>query len=278
MIGNDASPAAVTGYVPGPNGVPLYVVQHVPGSSPRPCSILLVPPFLEEHHWSYRVLYNLAADLARHGFPTWRFEHSGVGNSHGELESASTWRSEIRHLADHALARGPDGSSLGLVGLRLGSALAWSEMASDPRVSTLVMLDPVLNPSRHIGQLLRFRVFHGRTKPPAAGRVAGPSDEGRSATDWLGYALPPEFIESFRAEEPARRAPHADLSLLTVELVPPQQGARRRIDAWVAEQRARGIRVQAAESHGPAFWTRIGAFRSEGLSEVVVGAFSERHP
>jgi pimeloyl-ACP methyl ester carboxylesterase len=187
-------------------------VYDPPADHDRGEGVVLCAPLGHEYIATHMCLRLLAADLARAGFHVLRFDYSCLGNSWGEFEEASASRwvrdvgTAIRELSDRSAT-----STISLVGLRLGGALAY-QAASDARVKHLVLWDPVADGREYIGQLRRMQA-RIRPEPP------GPS--GQAIEELLGYFYPAHLVAELERLDLAAFEPRCErLSLLLSEETP----------------------------------------------------------
>jgi|GEM_PF-2653427 len=265
-------------------GEQIYAVRSAPGdcSRRRDCVAVVCPPLLEEHRWSYRVLYRLAASLAEAGFVTWRFDFSGTGNSGGALCELDRWRAEAQEIVAQIVPLEKESARLGMIGLRLGAFIGFHACAADRRFATAVLLSPILDPWRHIRQLLHSRVLTNRVVQ-AADDESTPDrqaavEKRSESTELFGYRLDKEFVDSFRKARSAVVAPHNDLKTLVFDLERPARATKAAQDHWIREHSTRGLCMEHKAVEGAPFWGRIGMFDAPELREGVLEWFSELFP
>ncbi|MFT3929898.1 MAG: alpha/beta fold hydrolase [Spongiibacteraceae bacterium] len=109
----------------------------------RDCAIVICNPLGYEYAHSYRSLRHLAEQLAEHGFATIRFDYDGTGDSPGsDLDSnrVHCWQEDIRG-AIRTVRELSGCERVGLIGLRMGAALAAS-VASTDGIPLLILWAP----------------------------------------------------------------------------------------------------------------------------------------
>lgn len=132
---------------------PLFGVMHEPPSGEGSVGVLLCPPIGQEHvrtHWAFR---QLAAGLARAGYYVLRFDWSGVGDSSGDIETATIPRwLEDAEVASQELRDATGVSKVIVVGMRLGAALA-ALSAKQIRPAAVVLWEPVWSGTKYLVEL-----------------------------------------------------------------------------------------------------------------------------
>jgi len=145
-------------FIDGPRGKLFVILRKPPGRASGPC-VLLVPPFAEEMNKSRRMFTLLAEGLARRGVASLLPDLHGTGDSAGEFRDADwdLWKAELVQSSGWAAAAG--WRLTGLLGLRLGCALAAESSAELPaRPERSVFWQPVSEGERFVTQFLRVRV------------------------------------------------------------------------------------------------------------------------
>jgi pimeloyl-ACP methyl ester carboxylesterase len=149
----------------GPSDSRLFGVYHAPDTAARALGVVLCQPLGHEYIRAHRTFRQLAAQLARAGFPVLRFDYFGCGDSAGVGEEGSVvrWQSDINSAIDE-LKDTSGVSSVAVIGLRLGASLALMATAGRSDIERIVLWDPVLNGREYlegIGRLQR-RWLKGR--------------------------------------------------------------------------------------------------------------------
>jgi uncharacterized protein len=150
-----------------PNGrYRLFGVLHAPGPDHSPergdalplndLGLVFCHPFAEEKLISHRILVSLARHLARRGIRCLRFDYMGHGDSEGDFDDSSveTRLADIEAAINHLRARA-GGLRIGLLGLRLGAALAAYAAGRVKGVDPLILIAPVLQGKPYIENALR---------------------------------------------------------------------------------------------------------------------------
>ena len=127
------------------NARALLGVFHQPPGKIR-CGLLVIHPFGEEKKCAHRTLVETARALPARDVAVLRFDLSGCGDSQGAFRDARLehWRHDIR-AAWEELGRRTHPAPRGLLGLRLGAALASRACADLPDVAALCLWQPVVH-------------------------------------------------------------------------------------------------------------------------------------
>ena len=136
----------------------LFGVYHPPQPpGGRTAGVVLCHPIGHEYLRVHRAFRNLAALLARAGFPVLRFDYSGSGDSGGDGADArlADWVIDLSTAIDE-LKRTAGVSRVSLVGLRLGAAMGAVTAARRRDVSAVALWDPVVSGSAYIQQLIQL--------------------------------------------------------------------------------------------------------------------------
>jgi uncharacterized protein len=124
----------------------LYGCHHVAVGSSSQSAVVLCAPAGHEYILCHRTLRQLAAQLAKAGHHAFRFDYSGTGDSGGDYADASlrTWQTDVSDAIDECKRRS-GAAVVGLIGLRLGAALALHAAAGRNDVRSVVMWNPVVD-------------------------------------------------------------------------------------------------------------------------------------
>jgi len=170
---------------------PLFGCHHEPRATLRTCAVVICQPIGHEYINCHRALRQLAVRLCDVGFPVFRFDYYGCGDSSGDAEEGrvSQWVEDSSTAISEAKRRTGLGQVC-LVGLRLGGALSTMTSVQRDDVESLVLWDPVVNGKRYLEGLLRLRKEVLRLRPkPGRGR------KPQSSMDVLGFPLS-DFLRS----------------------------------------------------------------------------------
>ncbi|TXC66076.1 hypothetical protein FSC37_09515 [Piscinibacter aquaticus] len=154
----------------------------------------------------------LALRLGAAGFHTLRFDYHGTGDSSGDMTDADLpgWESDI----EAALAELMDmtgAQRVGLVGLRLGAALAARVCARRRRqVDSLVLWDPVVDGAVFVDELLALDVA------TSGGPAPRPRPEGRPGLQLLGFPVTPAMFEQMKGVDLLGSVPNLPARTLVI--------------------------------------------------------------
>jgi alpha-beta hydrolase superfamily lysophospholipase len=157
----------------GPAERPLHGLLHLPEGSPR-AAVILCAPIGYEAWCAYTTYRTLADRLTARGAAVLRFDYDGTHDSAGHYtdpDRVAAWQASIRAAIDEFAAAGF--ARVALVGLRIGATLAYLA-AADPRVSELVLWDPVIAGKRFVRELKALSMTGEGVDPT-------PSDDGSLA-------------------------------------------------------------------------------------------------
>ena len=177
-------------------GCTLRGVVHRPAQEPPAAGILFVHPFAEEKKCSHRVFVEMARAAADAGCAVLRFDFRGCGDSEGLFEEASpdAWRADLRRA--FALARESLGAPrMGLLGLRLGAALAAELAEEELELAFLLLWEPVVEGERYLSLTMRRSMMRRKLTEHEGGEVLGEEDERDEEAvevDFDGYLVPAE--------------------------------------------------------------------------------------
>ena len=142
----------------GPADAPLFGAFHAPEAAARSTGVLLCQPLGHEYIRAHRTFNQLAAGLARAGFPVFRFDYFGTGDSSGadELASVSRWMADVNTAIDE-LKDTASVPNVAVLGLRLGASIALAATRQRRDVTRLVLWDPVLDGRVYLAELERLQ-------------------------------------------------------------------------------------------------------------------------
>ena len=143
----------------GNNNYRLFGVLHFPYCNEKQkqkYGVVLCAPFAEEKLWSHRVFVDFARKLAKEGYTVLRFDYMGHGDSEGEFENSTvaTRLSDIKSSLA-VIRKKSNVRKIGLLGLRLGAALAAISSESISDIEFLILWEPVIKVEAYLQQCLR---------------------------------------------------------------------------------------------------------------------------
>lgn len=107
------------------------------------CAVILFYPYGQEYMRAHKAFRQLATQLSRKGFDTYRFDYPGTGDSYGELTDISFTTvvdDSINVLSNIAATQNYE--RLIAVGLRFGALVAHACMKSSDKLDQLILWDP----------------------------------------------------------------------------------------------------------------------------------------
>lgn len=165
---------------------PLFGIHHSPrGERQRQTAVLVCPPVGRDYMRSHWALRRVSRLLVEAGFHVMRFDYSCTGDSWGDREDMSfdRWLGDIERAA--AELRSSSGrSSLALVGLRLGAALATAACSQGLDAQRLILWDAVLSGDDYLSTLSEMQ----EGVLSVAG--SGPDGADLAGDELLGFPFP----------------------------------------------------------------------------------------
>jgi uncharacterized protein len=177
----------------------LFGIYHPPDEgAKRRMGVVLCYPAGPEYQWAHRAFCQLAKRLRRVGFPVFRFDYFGCGDSAGNDTDGNfdQWKADVV-TAIEKIKELSKADKVALVGLRLGATLCYYAATRRPDVENLILWEPILKGEQHIRELLQLHQdWLGRGDQSATGyRDQSPAGE---ALEILGYPL---TVQNMRAIE-----------------------------------------------------------------------------
>lgn len=175
-------------------GDQLHGVLHMPGES-HGRALVFCHAFAEEKKCAHRTMVEAARACASAGWAVLVFDQRGCGDSAGVFGEfdLSDWREDI--VAAMECAARETSAEVGLLGLRLGGALAAEVAEEHPEAACLVLWEPIIDGKRYIKQNLRRSMIkammtrhEGGEDSEGAAAEAGALGEG--TVDFDGYRVP----------------------------------------------------------------------------------------
>jgi pimeloyl-ACP methyl ester carboxylesterase len=199
----------------GSPGRQLFGCYHEPPAWPaREQGVVLCYPTGQEYIRSHRACHHLAAQMARAGFPTLRFDYFGTGDSAGDNEDGNLeqWQADLALAVAELRARSGVEQVI-LVGMRLGASLALLASSRIAGLAGLILWEPVVSGPQYLAELqqqqedLILRFF------------AQPRDyrPGAVPAELLGFAISPAMHAGVAALDLLRATPPRGRPVLLIE-------------------------------------------------------------
>ncbi len=176
------------------NGHVLRGVVHQPAQDPV-AGLVFVHPFAEEKKCSHRVLVEAARAASDMGCAVLRFDLRGCGDSDGDFADATLdgWREDLRAALAYGRAELPC-DKLGLLGLRLGGALAAELAETELDLVCPAVWEPVVDGARYLSLTMRRSMMRKKLTAHEGGDEAPEEEDepGETEIDFDGYLVPAE--------------------------------------------------------------------------------------
>jgi len=249
-----------------PGAVPLHAVVHGCACATHPAwGLLFCDPFAEEKKCAHRVMVETARAFCAADLTCVRFDYRGTGDSPGDFADATPeqWVEDI--LATVVFARQELGvPTLGLVGLRLGAALALQAAEITNDVDFLVLWEPVINGKQYLAQNLRRSLIKAMLTDEEqfdAGSVRQAHEE--DVFDFDGYPISGEMRRQIESLDLLATAPGFSGPALVVNITAKDHPG----EPYLELGEALGGRVLAVRQEP--FWARIGLIEVEATVEAT---------
>jgi exosortase A-associated hydrolase 2 len=175
-------------------GQPRHGILHVPAEATGK-ALVFCHPFAEEKKCAHRTIVEAARACADAGWAVLNFDQRGCGDSPGSFgaHDLADWREDI-YAAIDCLAE-KTSARVGLLGLRLGGALAAQVAEQREDVAWLALWEPVIDGARYIKQNLRRSMIKAMMTRHEGGEDSegAASDAhalGEGTVDFDGYLVP----------------------------------------------------------------------------------------
>ena len=221
---------------------------------------------------SHPVVVKAARMFAASGFPVFRFDFSGCGDSEGDLQFSSVegWQQDL-DAAIKVFRKETGISQCLLWGLRLGAGFALLRQQGDSVVVGLILWQPVLDFSVHIKQFLRRTISTKISKGREGDDGLNPEDElqRNGLAHVIGYPITKDLCDSFKSmgNQPVNVVPSVPAFILSISLMeqpafPLKKYAKRLKEA--------GAPVMLQHVTAEPFWDRYWQWECKKSAEVTL--------
>lgn len=237
-------------------GKSLHGVLHLPAAEPAG-ALVFCHPFAEEKKCAHRAMVEAARACGEAGWAVLRFDLRGCGDSPGVFGDydLDDWREDLANATDH-LREATGSERVGLLGLRLGGALAAAVAEERPDAACLIMWEPVLDGARYVSHNLRRSLIKDMlTARDDADEAAAPSATAADAggLDFNGYWVSARLQEQLRGIDLLGRPAQYPGPVLVLNLTGGRQVAEPLQRLANDYPRASALAVRQEP-----FWQRIG--------------------
>lgn len=240
-------------------GARLHSVFYSPPGTVARGVVVFCHPLFDEQKSACRPMVDAAREFTRNGLASLRFDLVGCGDSEGDLDAVklADWRSNIRTAVEFAREKtvGP----VGLLGLRLGGALALMAGEELAMLDFLVLWEPALDGRAYLQaalrkQKIRDMMVSGKPSETRRSREEQITQEG--IIDFDGFPVGSALYREISAIDLGTTPKIFKGDLLIVQVAPleqPSQSLRRFADTY----RLTGKKELAA-IRMPPFWNQVG--------------------
>ena len=252
-------------------------IWRAPSEGGLRARIVHVPAFAEEMNKCRPMVAEASRRLAAQGFGVLEIDLLGCGDSAGDFGDATfeAWLDDIRAAIAWTSEVDAD-APLWLWAARGGAPIAARVAHGDPKVSGLLLWQPVLSGRTHLTQFLRVKLASDVVAGGGAGegtRALRDTLRAGQAIEVAGYALSPAL--ALALDDAAFTCPEHVTSVVWLEvaagdapdLAPP---SREAVDALRGPRR----RVEAQAVAGATFWQTVEIEHAPALIDATVSAMT----
>lgn len=238
----------------------LFAVHHLPADEHAHWgNLLVVPAFNEEMNRCRSMVTLLGQRLGGLGVGTLVLDLYGTGDSAGEHGDASweLWRDNVHQGIDWL--DGQAGACIGVLGIRLGFALAVDALRDEPHERALIAWQPVVDGKSYFTQFMRAKIAANMDRTDIPRETTADMRARLAAGQGIevaGYAIRPELAGPIDRLQLGELIPSATAPIVWFEKGAEPTGgispaSQKTLDAW---QQA-GRTASTATFDGPAFWS-----------------------
>ncbi len=253
----------------------LFAFLHHAEPGKNSIGVVYCHPFAEEKNMSHSVIVKAARMIADEGFPVFRFDLSGCGDSEGDLScfTVEDWRQDLDRAIE--IFHQETGVSRYLLwGLRLGAGLALmrEQCRKDDGPAGLILWQPVLDFSLHIEQFLR-RSISSQILKKSNGLVSGMNAETEmriyDTAHVIGYPITKNLYNSFNeiGKQPLMVTPFTPTLIVSISL---QDQPAVAMKQHAERLRRSGTPVTLRHVSAEPFWDRYWQWECENAAAVTL--------
>ena len=210
--------------------------------------------------------------FATAGFPVFRFDFSGCGDSEGDLQFSSIedWQQDL-NSAIKVFQKETGVSKLFLWGLRIGAGLCSLQQQYNDNIAGLVLWQPVLDFSVHIRQFLRRAISSQISNGKESDNELSAETElqVKGLTNIIGYPISKQLCDSFNkvANQPENLAPTAPVFILSISLMDqPGSGMKK----YAENLKKSGTPVMLQHIKSEPFWDRYWQWECREAGDITL--------
>ena len=259
-------------FFPGSGNKNLLGFLNYSASASSTTGIVYCHPFAEEKNMSHSIIVKTARMFAAAGFPVFRFDLSGCGDSEGDLQFSSIedWQQDFS-AAITTFQKETGISKLFLWGLRLGAGLCLLQQQYKHDIVGLILWQPVMDFSVHIKQFLRRAISSQIPNARESDKELSAETELQSEgiAHVIGYPITKQLFDSFNktANQPENVAPTAPVFILSISLMEqPVSGMKK----YLENLKKSGTPVMLQHIKSEPFWDRYWQWECKESGDVTL--------
>lgn len=251
----------------------LLGMLHVPDGAVK-AGVVVCHAFGEERKCSHRVLTLLGREMASRGTAVLRFDYAGCGDSEGELREATiaTFEADIAAAVSFLRER-LSPPEMGLLGVRLGAALAGRVAGRGEDIASLVLIQPILQgKAAFAADLKRKMVREMMMKGKGGGRsdLVKELETGKGEIDLDGFIITGALYRGLVEIDLLEQVGAFRGRVLIVQ-VAPTDAVRPEIESLRAAYEKAGAKPTILPIVEQPFWSRIEFMECRPLIEGICG-------
>ncbi len=271
MKHNISQPAEKAFFFPGSGNRNLFGFLHYADPVSSSTGIVYCHSFAEEKNMSHAVVVKAARMFAAAGFPVFRFDFSGCGDSEGDLQFSSVedWQQDLDAAIE--IFRQETGVSQCLLwGLRLGAGLVLLRQERND-IAGLILWQPVLDFSVHMKQFLRRAISTHISQGKEGTAMEKIEDvlQRDGLTHVIGYPVSKDLHDSFSGigDQPAGVVPSVPIFLLSLSLMEQPAFA---IKKYAQQLKEAGSSITLQHVKAKPFWDHYWQWECQKSTEATL--------